>query len=52
MRLLSFESNRVELGKFAYRYTVDRGNYFVVQEALTLPSSRQELNRFINNYRD
>lgn len=47
MSLFSFESNRLELAKFAYRYTIDPENYFLVHNALHFSSSSRELNRFI-----
>jgi hypothetical protein len=50
--LISFEQTRLELAKFAYRYTSDRGNYFVVNDVFNFGSSKTELTRYISNYRD
>lgn len=51
MDLFSFESNRLELAKFAYSHTVDPQNYFMVHRAFRFSSSTRELNRFIaRNY--
>ncbi len=47
MLLFTFEHNRLELAKYAYRKTVDRQNYYIVMDALTFSSSKEELARFI-----
>lgn len=52
MQLMSFERNKLELAKFAYRYTVDRNNYFLVQDALMFSNSKSELSKYIASYRD
>jgi hypothetical protein len=51
-QLISFEQTRLELAKFAYRYTTDRGNYFVINDVFNFSSSRTELTRYISTYRD
>lgn len=52
MQLMSFEQNKLELAKYAYRFTVDRDNYFTVNDVLSFANSRNELNRFIRSYKD
>jgi hypothetical protein len=52
MQILSFEKNKLELAKFAYRYTTDRNNYFLVQDGLLFSNSKAELSRYISSYRD
>jgi hypothetical protein len=47
MRLFSFESSRLEIAKFAFRYVVDPQRYFMVNNAFSFSSSVDELNRFI-----
>jgi hypothetical protein len=47
MRLMSFENTRLDIAKFAYAHTVDRQNYFIVNNGLSFNSSRNQLNRFI-----
>lgn len=47
--LLEFESNRLALAKFAYDYTHDLSNYFVVAESFQFSSSRDELMRYMNS---
>jgi hypothetical protein len=45
--LFTFENNKLEVAKYAYRKTVDKQNYFQVSDALQFKSSKDELNRFI-----
>lgn len=49
LETFSFEPSRLELAKFAYRYTADRENYFVVNEAFNFSPSKQELARYIES---
>lgn len=51
LQLFSFESNRLELAKYAYRNTVDRNNYHTVYDVFSFSSSRDELSRYINSVR-
>lgn len=51
MYLLDFESSRLDLAKFAYEFTFDRQNYFVVNNGFDFDSSIGHLNRFIYGYR-
>jgi len=51
MLLFTFEQSRLELAKFAYTYTYDRGNYFKVNDAFQLESSISQLNDFISRGR-
>ena len=48
MRLMSFESSRLELAKFGYNFVADPQNYFVVNDVFWFSSSIRELDRFIN----
>ncbi|MFN8153885.1 MAG: DUF4476 domain-containing protein [Bacteroidia bacterium] len=47
MRLMTFESSKLELAKFAYQYTVDQGHYFRLFNEFTFDSSVRELSNFI-----
>lgn len=47
MLLFTFESNRLEVAKYAYCKTVDQRNYFRVNDALTFSSTKEELARFL-----
>jgi hypothetical protein len=48
MKLFSFESSRLEFAKFAYKYTWDINNYFLLNDAFDFESSIDELNKYIN----
>jgi hypothetical protein len=48
-KLFSFDSSKLEIAKYAYSRTIDKGNYFLVNNAFTFSSSSDELNRFIQN---
>ncbi len=48
MFLFTFESNRLEVAKYAYCNTVDKQNYYRLNDALTFSSSKDELARFIH----
>jgi hypothetical protein len=47
----SFESTRLSVAKFAYRFCEDKRNYYIVNDAFTFSSSRRELSNYIGNYR-
>ncbi len=47
--LMTFESNKLEFAKCAYKYTVDKNNYFVVNNVFTFSSSVYELNKYISS---
>jgi hypothetical protein len=47
--LFSFESSKLDLAKFAYDYTVDKGNYFVINDAFSFSSSKESLMNYIKN---
>jgi len=47
-RLFSFENSKLEYAKYAYRYCVDRNNYYQVSEVFTYSASKDELRNYIN----
>jgi hypothetical protein len=49
IRTFSFESNRLEFAKFAYDYTCDKQNYFVVNEAFSFNTSITNLNQYLQS---
>ncbi|HEY0676762.1 MAG TPA: DUF4476 domain-containing protein [Chitinophagaceae bacterium] len=51
LQLFSFENNRLELAKHAYRNTIDRKNYYAVFDVFSFNSSKEELSRYINEVR-
>lgn len=46
-RLFSFEQTKLDFAKYAFTYTTDPGNYFIVNKAFNFSSSTDELNKFI-----
>ena len=51
LHLFSLESNKLELAKYAFRKTVDKQNYYKVEDALLFKSSKDELARFVRGSR-
>lgn len=51
LQLFSFESYKLELAKYAYRNTVDKRSYFIVNDVFNFSNSRTELARFIRDFR-
>jgi hypothetical protein len=47
--MFNFESNKLELAKLAYLNTVDKKNYFMINDVFSFNSSREDLARFIRN---
>ncbi len=47
MGLMSFESGKLELAKYAYAYCSDTANYYQLTEALSFSSSKEDLMNFI-----
>ncbi len=45
--LFVFENNKLEIAKYAYPKTVDKKNYYQVNEVLTFNSSKDELAKYI-----
>jgi hypothetical protein len=48
MQLMSWEESKLDLAKFAYKYTYDLGNYYQLNDAFEWESSTTELNKHIN----
>ena len=51
LQQFSFENNKLDLAKYAYRNTIDKNNYFVVFDVFSYPSSKQDLSNYMSNYR-
>jgi len=47
--LFSFENNKLELAKQAYMTTVDKRNYYMLNDVFSFNSSRDELARYIRS---
>lgn len=42
-KLFSFESNKLDFAKYAYRHCTDRNRYFMLNEVFNFESSKREL---------
>lgn len=50
LMMFDFESTKLEVAKFAYPRTYDKGNYFMVNDVFDFDSSRSELSRFTGGF--
>ncbi len=48
LTMFSFESTKLKVAKFAYRYCIDKQNYYLVNNAFSFSSSIRELNNYIS----
>ena len=48
--LFNFESNKLELAKQAYQNTVDKKNYYMINDVFSFNGSKDELARYIRNF--
>jgi Domain of unknown function (DUF4476) len=51
MQLFSFDDKKLDIAKTAYRKTIDKQNYYQLNEQLTFSGSKDELARFIRESR-
>ncbi len=49
LQQFNFEASKVDIAKFAYEYTIDKGSYFLVNDAFSYSSSKQELSEYIQS---
>lgn len=49
--LFSFENSKLDIAKYSYKYTLDKNNYFLLNDAFSYSSSKEELARYIQGYR-
>jgi hypothetical protein len=49
--LFTFENNRLDIAKYAYNKTIDKGNYFMINDCLSMSKNKEELNNFIREQR-
>lgn len=50
LQLFSFENNKLDLAKYAYRNTTDQRNYFAVYDVLSYSNSKEQLADYIRRY--
>ncbi|MFZ4057222.1 MAG: DUF4476 domain-containing protein [Ferruginibacter sp.] len=51
VKLFTFDTGKLDIAKFAYKNTVDRGNYYVIYPELTFSSSKDNLAKYIQAFR-
>jgi len=51
LQLFSYESNKLDLAKAAYRNTIDKNNYYLVYDVFYFVRSREELTQYIEKFR-
>jgi len=49
MELMTFEDSKLTLAKYAYGYTIDKNEYYLVNDAFTFSSSIDDLSQYIQN---
>jgi len=49
--LFTFENNRLDIAKYSYGKTVDKGNYFIINDAFTFNNNKDALSKYIREYR-
>lgn len=47
--LMTFESAKLELAKYAYEYCIDQHNYYIIADAFSFSSSKEDLLSFLNS---
>lgn len=48
-RIFSFDKTKLAFAKFAYDRTLDKGNYYLVNEAFSFRSTREQLSAYLSN---
>ncbi len=51
LSLFSFENSKLEIAEYAYKYTTDKNNYFILNDAFSYSGSKEELARYIKAYK-
>ena len=49
--LFTFENNRLDIAKYAYGKTADKGNYFIMNDAFAFNSNKEKLSEYIREYK-
>lgn len=47
--LFSFDDSKLEIAKYAYDYTYDQGNYYMIADSFSFSSSKEELMKFLQS---
>lgn len=47
VQLFTFESGKLDIAKFLYKYTVDKGSYFIINDAFTFNRTKEDLMKYL-----
>lgn len=51
VQLFGFENSKLDIAKYSYKYTIDKNNYFLLNDAFAFSSSKEDLARYIQAYK-
>jgi len=51
VQLFSFENTKLDMAKYCYKYTIDKNNYFLLNDVFSFSSNKEDLARYIQAYR-
>jgi Domain of unknown function (DUF4476) len=51
VQMFSFDNSKLDLAKYAYTYTTDRNNYYLIYDAFSFSDSKEKLARYIREFR-
>ncbi|MES2429696.1 MAG: DUF4476 domain-containing protein [Bacteroidota bacterium] len=51
LQLFSFENTKLDVAKYAYKYTIDKNNYYSLVDVFSFNSSKTELMQYIRDYK-
>jgi Domain of unknown function (DUF4476) len=51
VQMFSFDDSKLDLAKYAYTYTTDRNNYYLIYDAFSFSDSKEKLARYIREFR-
>jgi hypothetical protein len=51
VKLFSFGKDQMDLAKFAYEFTTDNSNYYIISDVFTFASDREEFMKFVESKR-
>jgi hypothetical protein len=51
VKLFTFGKDQMDLAKFAYEFTIDNANYYIISDVFTFASDREEFMKFVESKR-
>lgn len=49
VKIFSFDKDRMIVIKYAYDYTIDKNNFYIIKDALTFSSAKEDFMKFLNS---